>query len=120
MDCICIQGLEFYGRHGCLPEENALGQLFAVDVSLYLDLAPVGKSDNLHDTVNYALVAKTVEKVVEGKPQKLIESVAEKIAQNILDEYEPVKRLKITVHKSAAPLEVVFRDVSVTIERERS
>lgn len=118
-DCIKLQGLEFYGRHGCLPEENVLGQIFTVDLILYLDLHRAGQTDDLNDTVDYASVVQTVGEMVTGKPHKLIESVAEKIAAIILREYGQIERVIVTLHKNAAPIKTVFRDVSVTVDRGR-
>ena len=119
-DRIELQGLEFYGYHGCLPDENALGQCFSVDLTLRLDLSAAGKSDSLADTVNYAAVVETVREVVEGKPKKLIECVAEAIAERLLSDFSLINSLVVTVHKSDAPLETKFLDVAVTIERKRA
>lgn len=35
-------------------QENLLGQKFVVDATLFVDLLKAGRSDNVHDTVNYA------------------------------------------------------------------
>ena len=40
MDRIELMGMEFFGRHGCLPEKREKGQTFFVDVKLYLDTHP--------------------------------------------------------------------------------
>ncbi|MBQ5420329.1 MAG: dihydroneopterin aldolase, partial [Selenomonas sp.] len=47
MDKIKLTGLNFYGYHGCLPEERQMGQEFGVDVSMYLDLQEAGETDKL-------------------------------------------------------------------------
>ncbi|MCR5403911.1 MAG: dihydroneopterin aldolase, partial [Butyrivibrio sp.] len=77
MDRINLTGMEFYGYHGCLPEEREKGQRFYVDVEMFMDLSPAGKSDDLNDTVNYAEVFEYIRQVVEGPSKQLIESVAE-------------------------------------------
>jgi dihydroneopterin aldolase len=41
-DRIIVRDLQVFARHGVLPEEAALGQRFAIDVTAYLDLAPAG------------------------------------------------------------------------------
>ncbi len=119
MDKIEINGMEFFGCHGCLPEERATGQPFLVDIVLWLDLAPAGESDDLEKTVDYAAVFQTVQAIVEGAPVALIETVAERIAAAVLSGYPLVRRLRVTVHKPRAPIPGKFADVSVTLRRER-
>ena len=41
-DRISLEGMRFYGYHGCLPEERARGQVFLVDGVLTLPLAAAG------------------------------------------------------------------------------
>ena len=102
MDRIVLDHMEFYGYHGCLPEERQQGQTFFVDAVLHLDLRAAGEQDNLAQTVNYADVFTKIRSIVEGEPANLIEAVAE-----------------VTVHKPSAPIPGPFRDVSVSIMRER-
>ena len=52
MDRICIKGLEIFGKHGVLPEENALGQKFVISATLFCDTRGAGQSDRLEDSVN--------------------------------------------------------------------
>ena len=75
MDKFEIQAMEFYGSHGCLPEERQKGQSFFVDAVLYLDLAAAGRSAELDDTVNYAAVFQTVQAIVEGPNGPVLRNV---------------------------------------------
>ena len=120
MDKIKLTGLNFYGYHGVLPEEQQMGQEFSVDVSMYLDLQEAGQTDKLEATTNYAEVYEVVKTVVEGQPRKLIETVGEEIAQTILRDFCRVQRVRVTVHKPHAPLPGVFTDASVSIVRSRA
>lgn len=117
-DVIRVQGLEFYAYHGVLPEENALGQRFIIDLDLFLDLRKAGRTDRVEDTINYAEVCAAVRKIVEGECCALLERLAEKIAQEILVNF-PCQAVKVVVHKPQAPVPALFRDVSVEIWRER-
>lgn len=119
MDRIKVEGMEFRGRHGCKEAERELGQPFLVDVSMYFDVAPAGKSDDIHQTVNYAKVFEVVRKIVEGEPVALIESLAEHIAEEIFSNFSLVQKLRVVVHKPSAPIPGKFADVSVAITRER-
>ena len=59
---IALLGLEFYGRHGVMPEEGRLGARFVVD--LWLSVPFEGKGDRLEETVDYAAVYALVEEAV--------------------------------------------------------
>jgi len=119
MDRIKIEGMEFRGRHGCKAAERELGQPFIVDVSMYFDVEPAGKSDDIHKTVNYANVFEAVRSIVEGEPVALIEALAEHIAGELFVKFDLIQKLRIVVHKPSAPIPGKFSDVSVSITRER-
>ena len=84
MDKLILKGIEIFGRHGCHIEEQQRGQIFKVDLELNLSLETAGKTDDINETVDYPQVLFDVEKIVGGVPRKLIETVAEKIADAIL------------------------------------
>ena len=118
MDQIRLTGVRSVGKHGVLDFEHERAQTFVVDATLFLDLAPAGHSDDLHDTVDYGAIAKGIVAIIEGDHVDLIEKLADRIASMIL-EYPAVSRTQVTVHKPSAPIVVPFDDVSVTVERSR-
>lgn len=118
MDRIAITGLEVFAHHGVLPHERQLGQRFVIDVVLEVDLAPAAASDDVADTVDYGTLAGDVAAVVSGTPADLIETVADRVAGRCLADRK-VGAVEVTVHKPAAPLPVIAREVSVTLRRER-
>lgn len=120
MDRIELSGMEFFGYHGCLPEEREKGQTFIVDAVLCLELAEAGRTDDLCRSVNYAEVFEYVRTIVEGEAKNLIEALAEEIAAQLLKKYAVLKRVEIAVHKPQAPIAGCFRDVCVRIERSRA
>jgi dihydroneopterin aldolase len=85
MDRIELVGLVFSGRHGVRPAEREHPQEFKVDVKLDVDLAAVGRSDSIDDTVDYRLVYAIAKEVIEGESVQLIETLAERIANRVLD-----------------------------------
>ena len=117
MDNITLKGMEFFGYHGALPEETVLGQRFLVDATLQLDLHEAGCKDALEASVNYAGVYEVIKFVLEGKPYKTLEAVAENICKNLYQHYPMIQHMFITVHKPGAPVPGIFQDVSVTLER---
>lgn len=120
MDKIIMKNLAFYGYHGVLSEENILGQKFYIDIEMICDLKKAGKTDNVDDTVNYAEVFSNVKYIVENKKFKLIEALAEDIAENILLEHEKVKEVCITVRKPEAPVNGIYDYFGVEIRRKRN
>jgi len=112
-DLITLKGLRGFGYHGVLAHERQDGQEFIVDVEVTTDFSVAAKTDDLSATLNYALIADLVFAQITGPALNLIESLADSIAQHILD-MPNVIAVEVTVHKPFAPIEVQFDDVSVT------
>lgn len=117
-DVVGLRGLRAKGRHGWFEFETRDGQEFVVDVDLMVDTAPAAASDDLADTVDYGVIGTAVVAVIEGEPVRLIESLAQRIADVCLVDAR-VATVRVTVHKPGAPLTVAFADVTLTIERSR-
>ena len=117
-DRILLTGLRVRGRHGVLPHEAQLGQVFVVDLELVLDLAPAGRSDDLRRTVDYGSLAGRVAEVVGGRPRRLLEAVAEDVADLVLAN-ERVRQVRVRITKPQAPLPV-DATVAVEIVRDRA
>ena len=115
VDRILMDGMAFFGRHGVFPAERELGARFSVDVELEGDLRAAGASDRLEDTIDYARAYDLVREVVEGEPCHLLEAVAQRIADRVL-QLPGVSRVTIRVHKKP-PLPGEFRAVAVEITR---
>jgi dihydroneopterin aldolase len=117
-DSIHLSGIEVFAFHGVLPEETAQGQTFLIDVEVGLDLSRAGASDDLADTVDYGSLVQRVHDLVATDRWNLIERVAARVAESILEDPR-ADSVVITVHKPAAPIGVGFSDVAVTVRRER-
>ncbi|WP_458415232.1 dihydroneopterin aldolase [Schinkia sp. CFF1] len=119
MDKIYVTKMEFYGYHGVLPEENRLGQRFIVDLALELELKNAGQTDDLNETVNYADVYALTQEIVEGAPYKLIETVAEQLAQALLTSFPKVAFCTVKIIKPDPPIKGHYESVAVEIRRGR-
>ena len=107
-DRLLLTGMAFYGRHGVLPAERALGGRFVVDVEAAVDLRAAGERDDLAATVDYAAMYEEVRAIVEGPPLNLIEAVP------------PLQAVTVRVHKPGAPLPgATFTSVAVEVHRTR-
>lgn len=119
MDKILINQMEFYGYHGVFPEEKRLGQRFIVDLIAELNLEKAGTTDELKYTVNYGKLYDLCKQVVEGKPFKLIESIAETIAKQCLSQFTQVEAVTVKVVKPDPPIPGHYESVAVEITRRR-
>lgn len=118
-DRILIRDLQVFARHGALPEEKALGQRFAIDITAHLDLCEAGRNDNLEHTVSYAdLIAVAVQTLTERR-FSLIEAAAEAVAAALLADFPSIERVAIELRKPSAPIDAIFAHVAVAIERGR-
>lgn len=117
-DQIVLKGISARGHHGVLDFEKRDGQTFVVDVTMHVDLAAAGASDDLGDTVNYAEVAGDVVALIEGESLDLIEALASRIADRVLAR-PLVEAVEVVVHKPEAPVGHPFTDVQVRVTRER-
>lgn len=117
-DEIRLTGIEVLAKHGVLESEQQRSQVFRLDVSAHLDLSKPGASDDLGDTLDYGALAVEIREVVGSESHALIERVATRVAETVLD-HQQVDRVVVTVHKPEAPVEVALDDVSVTISRGR-
>lgn len=119
MDKIILDGLSFYGYHGALEEENELGQKFIIDLELKCNLKEAGENDDLSQSVNYAQVYQVVSNICQNEEYKLLEALAENIAQEIVQEFTLVDSILVRVKKPEAPIKGILDYVAVEIERSR-
>ncbi|WP_254126528.1 dihydroneopterin aldolase [Amycolatopsis sp. CA-230715] len=117
-DRITLTGLRVFGRHGVFEHEKRDGQVFVIDLVVWLDLTAAAETDDLHQTLHYGELAEATAAIVAGEPFDLIESVAGAVAVKVLED-ERVRAVEVTVHKPSAPIPLTFDDVAVTIRRER-
>src|SRR5207253_9709148 len=100
--------------------ETALGQRFAVDVTLGLDLDAPAQTDDSADTVSYSTIYKLIRAEMEGQPSKLIEHLAARLARAILRHDPRIREAEVRVSKLNPPLKGnTTGQVSVTLRRDR-
>lgn len=113
---IALKGLTAVGTHGVLDFEHTEPQPFVVDVVMEVWTEVAAKTDDISDTVSYADVADTIVRVIQGEHCDLIETLANRIADALMQ--PRIHHLMVTVHKPSAPIPHTFGDVSVTVTRE--
>jgi len=116
LDTITLTGLTVFGRHGVFDHERENGQDFIVDLRLHLSVRQAAISDDVADTVHYGELAERVAAVVAGEPVNLLETLATRIADVVMED-ERIHGVEVAVHKPHAPIPLTFADVSVTVQR---
>ena len=114
MDKVFIKDLEVETVIGIYDWEREVRQLISISLVMDFDLAKAAKSDNIEDSLNYKKISKRVIKLAESLKSKLIENLAQKIADTILNEFH-VSSIVVTVEKPGALRG--SRSVGVTIKR---
>jgi dihydroneopterin aldolase len=119
-DTIFVTGLSLHAYHGVMEHEEKVGQTFALDLSLDIDLAEASRTDKLADTVSYDEVVQTASKAFCGRRFRLVEAAAGAVADAVLARFPTVASIGVTVHKPHAPIAATFADVGVSIVRTRN
>ena len=118
-DRIVLHNMVFQGRHGVLEREQREIQPFQVDVELLLNLQPAAVDDDLSKSVDYGQVFDVTRQIVESTSFRLLEALAEAIAQELLVDF-PVQEVGVRVRKPHAPIDGIFDYAGVEIWRRRS
>ena len=114
MDIIFLSEMKIDTVIGIWDWERKIRQTVVIDLEMAADIRKAAASDSVDDTLNYKLVAKRVQEFVGGSEFQLVETLAEKIAAIINDEFA-VPWVRVRVNKPGAIRGA--RDVGVTIER---
>jgi dihydroneopterin aldolase len=114
MDKIFLHELKIDTVIGIWEWERKIRQTVIVDLEMAADIARAAATDDVADTLNYKSVAKRIQGFVGESSFRLVETLAERIAGIVRDEFG-VAWVRVTVHKPGAIRG--SRDVGVMIER---
>jgi dihydroneopterin aldolase len=118
MDIIFIEELRLETWIGIYPREKAMPQTVALDIRIGLSTAPAGKSDDIRDTIDYAVVTERLQKETANRHFNLLEGLAEFIAALILNEFSAqwtrVSVAKLGMLKGVKRVGVVIERVAVS------
>ncbi len=117
MDKIFIHELKTEAIIGIFDWERQVRQTVVVDIEMSADNRRAAASDAIDDTLNYKRVAKRVLAFIEGSSFHLVETLAERLAMLILEDFA-VDWVRIVLSKPGAVRS--SRDVGIEIERTRA
>lgn len=101
MDKVFVKGLRADALIGVYEWEHEQPQPLLFDLTMDWDQSAAAASDALEHALDYDTLSKAVVKLVESRPRQLIETVAEEVAQLILNEFQ-VATVNVRVSKPQA------------------
>ncbi len=116
-DRVFIEALEIETIIGIFDWERTQKQIVSLDLEMNADITRASLTDHIDDTLNYKEVAKRLIGFIEQSEFQLVETLAQRCADIILNEF-PVQWLSLRVSKPGAVRG--SRAVGVMIERSRS
>jgi len=119
MGKIYLKNIRLYAFHGCMDEEEKIGSDYIVNVVVKTNLDKSSKSDQLKDTVDYVALHAIVKEEMEQRA-KLLEHVADRILNRVIEEHPSVQKAKVKVSKRNPPIGGNVEEVAVKRELLRS
>jgi 2-amino-4-hydroxy-6-hydroxymethyldihydropteridine diphosphokinase len=116
MNKIIIENLECFGKHGVFKEENVLGQKFVVSAAMITNDV---KDDDINNAVDYGAVSHYIADYVSNNVFKLIETLANNMAENILKKFN-ISEITIKVKKPFAPIGLPLDTAAVEVNKKWS
>ena len=113
-DTIFLRDLEIDATIGVYEWEKRIRQKVCINLEMAADISRAATSQSIDDTLDYKAVAKRIVQFVEASDCELIESLIEKVAAMLIQEFN-IPWLRITISKPRAVRGA--RDVGITIER---
>lgn len=114
MDIIFLHDLTIETIIGIYDWERKEKQSIILDLDMGADIAAAARTDAIEDTLNYKAVAKRLIEFVGDSEYQLVETLAERVAEIVLNEFG-VKWVRLRVNKKGAVR--YAGDVGVVIER---
>jgi len=115
-DEIRIEQLEISARIGVPEEERVTPQRLTINISFWPYQQTRDLADNIHNAVNYSVVADETKSFVRGQSVNLIETLADQVAAHLLKTF-PIQKVTVELRKFALP---DAKYVSVTVTRSAS
>lgn len=117
MDKVLIEGLRVNAVIGVFEWERQIEQPVVIDLVMSVDTRAAALSDDIQDAVNYALVAEQVAELTKSLKPQLLEKLANKMAEMILNNFSAVQTVQVKVKKPLAVKDA--QAVGIEIIRER-
>jgi dihydroneopterin aldolase len=116
-DCyIHLKNLKFFIHIGAIPEENQLGQVITMHLSLKIPYSHT--EDKLENTLDYEKVYNLLKSKVSSLDGiKLLEYFCEQILLELHHSFPLIKEAKLEVQKGFLPIPNFQGEVSLSVEK---
>ncbi len=119
MSKILLENMEFFAYHGCFREEQIIGNQFIVNLEIETNTHKAESSDKLTDTLNYQEAYNLVKEQMQQKSH-LLEHVARRTLDILLEKFPEISHLKIKISKMHPPMGGKLKCVSLELEKHNS
>lgn len=118
MAVIEIEGMEFYAYHGHYKEEQIVGNRFLLDLRMDTEVEKAAESDDIEDALNYQSAYKIIKNEMR-KNSNLLEHIAGRIINALLEGLPKIKSVRIKVSKMNPPMGGKIEKVSLIMQKSR-
>jgi dihydroneopterin aldolase len=115
---VALEGLAFHAYHGVYSHERDTGNNFQVDIAVETDFSQAALRDDLEGTVDYETLYGIVKEQM-AQPSRLIETVAERIVNQVMEQLPAVIQVELTISKLHPPIGGECARAMVSIVRRR-
>lgn len=100
---VFIKNIRFHAQHGVMEQERRVGGEFLVTVEVKAKIQKAFLTDNVEHTINYATILEIVKKEM-STPSALLEHVAARVADSIMQEFDTVYEVMLEIVKVNPPM----------------
>ena len=111
---IKLTDMHFFAYHGVMEQETKVGNNYVVNICIDADFSRACETDDVEDTINYALVYDLV-KAEMIQPSKLLEHVAMRIFKSIKSTFPQILNLEVRLAKNNPPIQGEVKCAEVII-----
>ena len=115
---IYLKNVRCYCFHGCLKEESIIGSEYLVNLWAKGALGKASLTDKIDDAIDYVFLNKVIVEEM-SIPSKLLETVAERILNRVLNEDNKIHKITVSVSKICPPINGDVESVAVKLSKKR-
>ena len=115
---IHLHNMRFWGHHGNAAERE-IGEEYRVDVTVDYDMSSMFKSDSMESSLSITDVFKTARRVMCDESYHLIQSITNRLLNEVLALNDSIEHVKVTVKKPNVQIVSMLDHLSCTLESDK-
>lgn len=117
---LIIKNLSIYAYHGVAMAEKELGGKYQVDIILYYDASKAVINDAIEYAINYQEVIKYTCEIIKKKKYNLIETIADRIINDLMIKFDAIEIINIKLRKFYIPIDKYIDYIEVEQHKMRN